>query len=519
MALDDRLNEINYPKPHQSIHSQRQIVTTSTTLQREGGTPQYNRAGDVVTTYNELQQNDQNDNVEDRYQSVDLLRHLPANNWFRKFAEQTAEQCFLPVSTVFLNLLGIFASVACRQWCVQYETGGKLPIGLYVVCEQPPGTGKTRGQNTAQAPFYKIKKESIKWFKSEIKRLKNIENPTDAEKNELHELQQQEPIVFSRLFISNATAEGAENTLNDTGGYFSAVSSEQGLFNSLLGASYSKDKANNNDMVLSGFDGGQMASCRVTRKGYHGSVIGGVVLFAQQGSVETLLSASNGTGLSERFLMLVEPHNLGKRDHFKNVFIDPSLMNEYESRCRIMEPVISKIVDKDDLLCLKLSDEGYRKIKTFQQELEPHLADGEKYSYINLRGVCSKINMQILKIAANLHILTREDSYNPIIEDTLVTAAISMAKDLLESNLAICRAKGLIGKRAEYDSILRVFERKNEKKTERQIIQSRSKVEPFKSFTGIKSKLIRETLDEMAEQKILVKTENQNGATCYLLAV
>ncbi len=76
-----------------------------------------------------------------------------------------------------------------------------------------------------------------------------------------------------------------EQTLSGTQGFFSAISSEQGLFNSLLGLSYSNN-APNNDLVLNGFDGGHISSCRVTRDGYYGHVIGGITLFAQQGSVE-----------------------------------------------------------------------------------------------------------------------------------------------------------------------------------------------------------------------------------------
>jgi hypothetical protein len=51
----------------------------------------------------------------------------------------------------------------------------------------------------------------------------------------------------------------------------SAVSSEQGLFNTLLGSCYGNDKTSNNDLLLNGFDGGAMSSLRVTRSGYIGA--------------------------------------------------------------------------------------------------------------------------------------------------------------------------------------------------------------------------------------------------------
>jgi hypothetical protein len=142
------------------------------------------------------------------------------------------------------------------------------------------------------------------------------------------------------------------------------------------------------------------------------------------------------------------------------------------------------------------------------------LADGGKYSHISLRGAASKLNMQIMKIAANLHILeTPNPSYQ--IKVCHVKAAIGISIDLLEANRRLSREKGIMGNKGAFAAILRMFEKTNGKPiNERQIIQSRSVAEPFKSYTGNKSALVRKTLAEMVEQKLLSKMV-RDGITYY----
>lgn len=463
---------------------------------------EYQGVEHVVGAYNNLQHYNK---VLDDHQSgatVNLLQHLHNELFIKKLSLQTAALCQMPVNTVFLNLLGIYSSVACRKWCVDYQYGGSLPIGLYIITEQPSGTGKSRVHRTIQAPFNAIKSKVIAEWEQNVKRLKAIEEPGDQQQAELQELLERKSAIKSRLFISNATPEGAEQTLLSTQGFLSAVSSEQGLLNSLLGLSYSKGE-NNNDLILNGFDGGHISSCRVSREGYHGAVIGGVILLAQQGSVEKVMGASNGVGLSERFLMLAEGHNLGKRDHLRKIQIDPLLETNLILTCDFARGIFENPLQIDDLLHLKISDSGHRLIAEYRNAIEPNLADGKRYSHVSLRGAASKINMQIMKIAANLHVMEREDDYNPTVPDVLVNAAIGIVHELLEANLQLCQDKGMIGIKAEFTAILQMFENNPRPQTERMIIQSRSRVSPFKDFTGNKSILIRDTLRELEQQKLL----------------
>ena len=506
ISLSERRDESLYGKnTRKNTHTHENLQhynTSSESHDTEGLDP-------VADAYNDIQHVQQNASfndvldVETHYcKGLDLLKHLDDGSLIKKMSQQVSACCQLPVNTVFLALLGVFSSVSCRKWIVDYKYDGSLPIGLYFILEQPSGTSKSRCLGIGQKPFYIIKREIVAAYKERLSQLQAIEEPSDTEAEELKGLLARKSAIYSSIFISNATPEGLEKTLSSTKGFFAAVSSEQGLIDSVLGLSYSKG-GNNNDLILNAFDGGHISSCRVGRDGYHGQVIGSFVLFAQQGSIEKSHQASNGVGISERFISLAEPHNLGIRDHIKEIQADQKIYDAYEKVCDFARDIFNYPVEADELLHLKISETGYSLIAKYRQTIEPHLIDGGTYSHISLRGAASKINMQIMKIAANLHLIDRDDNYNPDIPDSLIKASIGIADDLIKANLTICKAKGMTGEKAEFNAILRIFEEKNIPKSERQIIQSRSKVLPFKDFTGSKSELIRLTLSSMVSSNLL----------------
>jgi hypothetical protein len=257
---------------------------------------------------------------------------------------------------------------------------------------------------------------------------------------------------------------------------------------------------------LNGFDGGYISSKRVGRETYTGVTVGGAVMFAQQGGIETLLKSSNGTGLVERFLLIAEPHNLGKRDHLKTAIIDNELVEKYNAVCvRFAQYAIATPADFDDLTRLVICQDGWRIIAEYRNSIEHHLEDGGRYSHVSIRGAAAKINMQIMKIAANLHLLA-DYKNNTAIDLMHVQSAIAIAHAMIEANLKLCTDKGLIGVKAEYSAILSLFEANSKPRSAREIIHSKSKAEPFKSFTGNKSKLIKDTLTDMVTDKLLRET-------------
>lgn len=454
--------------------------------------------------------------TERRYWNVDLLRHLPSDHLLARLSLSVASAAHLPPSTTLLVGLGVFSGPAARRWKVEYRYGGYLPIGLYVVAEQPSGIGKGRSLSVYEGPFYALADRLRSEAAAELDQLaENIIEDEDRQAKAADTVRR----LSGPLFISNATPEGLEKTLCDTAGFFSVVSSEQGLLTSLLGQLYATGgpPTNNNDIILNGYDGGRVASVRVTRQGYCGHVVGAAVCYAQEGSIERVLAASNGTGVSERFLMLAEQHLLGRRDHTREIPVNRHLIERYGDVCAFFGDVLQAPRRYEELDVLKISEEGHHLIAAHRNKIEPLLSDGADFSHISLRGAAAKINIQVMKLAANLYLSCGADSIAEVIPDAYVVSALDIADDLLRANLGLCRAKGIIGQKAEYTSILALFESDARPRTERRIITTKVKSLPFSDFSGNKSARIRETLAEMVDQGLLTRLID-GGVTTYCLA-
>ena len=449
---------------------------------------------------------------EQAYSQVNLLRHLP-DCLIKRLSIDIAKAIHMPPSTVFLAGLGVFASMAARKYVVNYPENHKvLPLGIYAVLEQPSGTGKSRCLNYFQTPFWNIQREARSDINAKLNRLDD-----KADKDKVDEFTEDLKPVHAYGFVTNATPEAVEQGLNNSKGFFSSVSSEQGLFDSMLGGSYGGDRASNNDVLLNGFDGGHISSARVGRTGYIGNVIGGVVCFAQNGSVEKVLEAAKGKGLSGRFLMLSEPHFLGTRDHMVSHSVDGDSLAKYDNVCiGISQQIVDHGWEKDELMGLSISPNGFDLINRFKNKCEPHLADGGRYSHISIREAVGKANMQIMKLAANLHLINGHE-YGATIPDNLVIAAINIVEELLEANLEMCKQKGIIGNKAEFDSILKVFDKGRTAVPLRDIIRVRTKSLPFRDYTGNRSVKVRFALENMVAQKLLKITYTPEGSELYSL--
>jgi hypothetical protein len=446
---------------------------------------------------------------------LDLLKHINDDCLLKRLAINSSAFMQLPVNTVLIMGLAIFSSVACRRFKIKYRDFDAVPIGLYAIAEQPSGTGKSRCLSSFQKPFFEQYHEASVTRSHRIAKLIHAVENNTATDFEIEELDKLKNNPLPNLFTTNATAEGLERILPMNHGCFSAVSSEQGLFNSLFGKTYSNG-VSNNDLILNGFDGGKITVSRVTREGFSGSVVGSVVCFAQQGSIDLVVEDSNGSGLSERFIMLNEPHRLGLRDHEKTFFIDYELLEEYKKVCADYKEVFESPCRFEELSELTISANGHDLIAKYRNELEPHLADGKKLSNSTLRGAVSKIDIQIMKIAANLHLINGNWFKNEL-EDDLIKTAIKIANDLLFIQVEILNAKGVIGIKAEYESILSYLSA-NKYKTEREIIMSRKCVKPFKSYSGGVSDLIRSTIQEMVADGLIIQGIQDGTKIVYSVA-
>lgn len=433
------------------------------------------------------------------YNSLDLLQHVPASSNFVSLVKSISSVMYIPASTVFLVGLSAYSALTSRAYSIRYEHGGEKPIGLYCIAEQPPGASKTRCLSEFLDPISEVISGI---YKENRKQIAILEEKNNLDDDDLEELKRRKKAIIPPLYHTNSTPESIERELDDSNGHFAAVSSEQGMLNTFLGFSYASDsfRTSNNDLLLNGFDGGWMHSSRVTRKGYSGKVIAAVCLFAQPGSIEKIMHASNGTGLSERFLMLSEPHNLGVRSHKNSQGVNRSLIKKYSTN---VAALAKDVFDPDNAgkphTVLHLSGEGYDMIYDFRDNLEPRLADGKDLSHMMIRGAVSKIDMQVMKIAANLHLIDQEDAlFAPVeIHDRHVRAAIGIANDMIENMLKLCGMKVLFGEKAEQEAIIKYLEKRSKPCVRREIVNSMRGTQPFKSYTGSKFTLVNDTIDKM----------------------
>ncbi len=95
---------------------------------------------------------------EQHHCAADFLKHVDDDHLLKKLALSISKATYLPAHTTFLAGLGVFSSIASRKYLVAYPDGTGLPIGLYVVAEQPSGTAKSRCLKTFQHPFFSTEK-------------------------------------------------------------------------------------------------------------------------------------------------------------------------------------------------------------------------------------------------------------------------------------------------------------------------------------------------------------------------
>lgn len=194
--------------------------------------------------------------------AVAVPDYLRRNTVIGRFAHDVAAQTEMPFGTVFITLLGAASVPAACSFTTRFGSGYELPAGLFTVCEQPPSSGKTRVLNYG-----------LHAYQAAIRTLnKQIDAHNRADENK----QDQKPRAIN--VITDGTTAAIDSKLAEyKSGRLPLASSEQGLFRSLFpceGGFHS-----NNDLLLTGWDGGWVSGARSTRNAFTGRVSTQVVMF------------------------------------------------------------------------------------------------------------------------------------------------------------------------------------------------------------------------------------------------
>jgi hypothetical protein len=447
---------------------------------------------------------------ESSYVQLDLLKHLAEDSYPRQITEHLSAVTDIPPSTILMLLLSTFSGLTCTKWSVVYLDGTPMPLGIYVCAQQPSGTSKSRLLDILQKSLVDLMVKEQKRLKKVIKQLSRHKKLTNEQAAELDDTKEMLERVTVLTPLTDPTPESLQVALNLTNGFINLASSEKGLLNSVFGLTYGGEKrVNNNDVILNGYDAGKITVRRVTREGYAGPVIASISCFVQQGCVEDIIALSKGTGLAERFEYCVEEHSLGKRNHLNLVQINWNLLNSFHAQCHsLAQHKLDCDLDFDELTALTIQSSDWTKIAQFQQEVEPQLADSGLFSSTTLRGSAAKLKQKIMKIAANLHILEGGSETN-VIDTRHIDAAIAIERDLLRAMYQLCKSLGVLGSKAEYETILNYLGRKPRNTANiNDMLSSLRTTKPFFELGTNRRKQAKASIEEMIAGKLLIQIGN-----------
>lgn len=315
-----------------------------------------------------------------------------------KLAARVSHCLEFPEASALLALLAGASAAVATSYAVQYASGTAVPAGIYAVLEQPPAMQKSRLLSHAQVPYLRAMgaHNSRVW--------------------KFNEGQKRDAPKAHRGFtvVTDATSAGLDMRLATCAeGRFFIASAEQAAFQSLFPEN--ADFATHNGLLLQGWAGEYVETIRKGRQGFSGIASGAVLVIAQPGSAQRVFSASNGTGLAERFFYLSEPTPLGNRTlHGERVTQSElaafdtacrACVNDYSDRSLSPGGVIGPAQEPERLRQLRATAEGYALLLQARRDIEPTLGELARTGELLQVGWLGKIETHTLKVAAVLHVV------------------------------------------------------------------------------------------------------------------
>lgn len=395
--------------------------------------------------------------------ALDLPRDLPEGFCtLHACAAGVARAVEIPADSTFLISLGIVSAITGSVFRVEapYGAGEKLPVGLFVSAEQPSGSGKTAVMNHFQSTWLKAmraeKARRHATLASALRPEEGQKRPSEAQEKHAGSL----PQPLGTLVFSDVTAEALGSSLEDNGGWYFVSDSEQDGIDTLLGLSYTGAKNSKPKLspLLKGFDAGLLSVKRINRPAVEVTAHGAVAVFAQSGLINKILTASHTSGLAERFLFFSEPDLLGHQTYTaRDCASERRAINSFAES---MASKLPRVMDFENLETLKFSIEAREFIREQKQLINPERRAGGRYCDDLLRSAVSKMDQQVAKIAASVHVFETVINSRSVFREVpneipLATTeyAWRLAVALLEHRRKLMLQSGLIGPSADLDAV------------------------------------------------------------------
>lgn len=383
-----------------------------------------------------------------------------------------SERMNFPVNSVYMFALTAVASAMVKG--ITYKRyGSKKVTSLYSVIAQPPGAGKSGVFNELVEPIdiafsrYNDEQEKkrapfisrIEAAKKELKKAKSGESMTPAKIGEIEEYEREieectdaiERLPTYVYHVSDATPEGLIALALSQGGLFNGLSEEQSLIDGITGDLYGNGSSSNTEAILKGFDGGKISRTRVGSGTQSGRVRGCIGILAQKRTVDKLLAKSiDGNGLTERFFIMNEPHQLAKKVH--------TVEGNSEIPAKILSPYINlmnSIVYTDEVT-LEFCKKSLQLVCDSANKYVPLMADGQSYSSNLMRGMAAKLDIRITKVACVLHVLKNWKGKDKpeTIDPECTKRAVLLCEEMMRAFEKSASDGGYIGEDAERDLVI-----------------------------------------------------------------
>lgn len=399
----------------------------------------------------------------DNAEFIPTLMEIPerlAGTVIGRLAKLMHERIEFPEMSSFFSLLATASCSVATNYATQYSTGSPVALGLYVIVEHPPATMKSYLLDVGLIPY---RHAVIKHNKKVLAR--NIEIAERGNESIT-------PLKKTFTETSDGTTASIDGFLvNCQEGRFVVSSAEQSCLKSLFPETGSF--SSNNELLLKGYAGEFISGMRATRKAFTGMAQGAVAVIAQPGSSQRVLTASDGSGLAERFMYLSEPDTIGFRRN-EGVFPTRAEKSAFQDACmKCVEEYSAKVLagthlgederivmDPENLVRLRASDEGYRILHDAKNSTESLLYDLKNSGEMVMMGWLGKIITHALKIAGNIHViecLANNCKVSEVIPTWIIEESIDLVLILSEHIKDIMNSAGESGSQAEEETIIDIL--------------------------------------------------------------